>query len=506
MKKKKQEKKKYNPTFTIFIITIVIMIASFIFSILGIDAEKAAVVNGTLETSLSVVNNIFSIDGLQYILNHIASNFAVFEPLALLIISLTGISIGETSGLFKALFKPLRKVNLTIITFITLFLGVLGSFFGSSAYVILIPFVAVMYQYIGRNPLVGAMTAFLGITAGYGTNILFSYDDYILGQLTELSATVEIDKTYQYHLMSNSIIMIVSTILFVIIGTIIINRFLANKFPRKYKLDDEVVVSKKGMIATAITFFVMVAIVIYMIIPGLKFPASGALLDFESDIYVEQLLGTNSPFRNGFVFIVTAIITACSLVYGKVSGTMDSSHAYGTGLSKSFKDLGYLFVLMFLVSVMASVLDYTNLGEVIACKLIDFTSSIPMNGLPLIILAFFIIVLISILIPDLQTKWTLASPLFIPLFMKANITPDFTQFLFKVADGIGKCFSPTFVYFIVLVGFLEKYSNKNEQITIFGTMRVMLPAIILFTIFWLLIIVGWYVVGLPLGSGSYPTL
>lgn len=506
MKKKKKIKKSYNPTFTIAVITIVIMLASFVFSILGIDAERAAIVNGTLETSLCVVNNIFSVDGLQYIFNHITSNFAVFEPLALLIISLMGISIGETSGLFKVIFYPLRKVNLTTVTFLTLLLGVLGSFVGGSSYVILIPLAAVMYQYIGRNPLVGAMTAFLGITAGYGTNILFTYDDYILGNLTQLSAVVDIDKTYQYHLMSNSIILIASTILFVIIGTIIINRFLANKFPRKYKIEDDVVISKNGLLASGLTFLIILGIVIYMVLPGLKIPASGSLLDFESDIYIEQLLGVNSPFRNGFVLIVTGMITACSLVYGKVSGTMDSNHAYGMGLSQSFKDLGYLFVLMFLVSVMTSILDYTNLGEVIACNLINFTSSIPMTGIPLIILTFIIIVVISVVVPDLQTKWVLASPLFIPLFMKANITPDFTQFLFKAADGIGKCFSPVFVYFIILVGFLQKYSKSNEEITIFGVMRAMLPAIILFTIFWLLILVGWYVVGLPLGAGSYPTL
>ena len=30
------------------------------------------------------------------------------------------------------------------------------------------------------------------------------------------------------------------------------------------------------------------------------------------------------------------------------------------------------------------------------------------------------------------------SPLIIPLFMRSNITPDFTQLIFKSADGIEK--------------------------------------------------------------------
>lgn len=502
----KRKKRSYNPIFMLIILTLVIMIASLIFDFLGIEGQKAAVVNGTLETTLTTVKNIFSVNGLQYLFTHITSNFAVLEPLALLIISLMGISIGVTSGLFKVIFRPLRKCNLTVITFITLFISILSSFFGESAYVVLIPLIAIMYQYSGRNPMVGAMTAFLGITVGYGTNVIFTNDDYVLGSLTQIAATAEVDKNYVFHLISNEFIMIASTILLTVIGTTIINRFLANKYPRKYKVDEEMVVSKKGIIATAITFFILIGIVIYMIIPGLKLPGTGALLDFEGKVYINQLLGANSPFRNGIVLIITMIISVCSFVYGRVSGTMKDNHEYGIGLSKSFKDLGYLFVLLFFVSMLTSVLEYTNLGVVIATKLIDFTSTIPMGGIPLIIVTFLIIILISILIPGTHAKWTLASPIMVPLFMRANMTPDFTQFLFKAADGIGKCFSPIFIYFIILIGFTQKYNQDEEEITIFGAMKTMMPAIILFTIVWVLIIVGWYVIGLPLGIGTYPTL
>lgn len=504
--KKKREKKSYNPIFMITILTLIIMIASVFFSLFGIDGQRAAISNGTLETSLVVVNNIFSIDGLQYIFNNITSNFAILEPLALLIVSLMGVSIGTTSGLFEAMFRPLRKLNLNIITFMTLLIGVLGSFIGGSAYVILIPLIAVMYQYIGRNPMTGAITVFLGITIGYGTNVIFTYDDYLLGTLTELAAKADIDQTYQFRLLSTEFIMLASTILITFLGTVILNRFLTDKLPKKFKVNEDVVVSKKGILASLVTFIVLVLIVIYMIIPGLKFPASGALLDFNSNVYIEQLLGPNSPFRNGIVLIVSGIIMTCSFVYGRISGTMKDNHEYGVGLANSFKDLGYLFVLLFFISVLTSILEYTNLGIVIASRLVDFTSTLPISGLPLIVITFGIVILMGILIPNTYTKWELASPIMVPLFMRANMAPEFTQFLFRAADGIGKCISPVFVYFIILVGFLQKYNRTDKDVTIFGTLRLMMPSIILFLILWLLILIGWYVVGLPLGSGSYPTL
>ena len=156
---------------------------------------------------------------------------------------------------------------------------------------------------------------------------------------------------------------------------------------------------------------------------------------------------------------------------------------------------------------MISLLEWTNLGEVIAVKLIDLVRILPFSGLPLIIAMFITVVLMSILVPSLSTKWLLAYPTFVPLFMRSNITPDFTQFIFKVADGIGKAVTPMFVYFIVMLAFLEKYNTKeNNKITVFGTLKILLPCVLLFAGLWLLIIIGWYIIGLPIGPGTYPTL
>ena len=84
---------------------------------------------------------------------------------------------------------------------------------------------------------------------------------------------------------------------------------------------------------------------------------------------------------------------------------------------------------------------------------------------------------------------------------------NFTQFIFKVADGIGKCFTPLFVYFIVMLAFLEKYrvSEKN-QISIFGTIKSILPTVLLLTFVWLLVICLWYLIGIPIGVGTMSTL
>ena len=113
----------------------------------------------------------------------------------------------------------------------------------------------------------------------------------------------------------------------------------------------------------------------------------------------------------------------------------------------------------------------------------------------------------TILIPSAVEKWELISPLIVPLMMRSNLTPSFTQLIFRVADGIGKCITPFFAYYMITLAFLEKYNTKdNVKITVFGTLKLIFPTILLFLGLWLLILLGWYIIGLPTGPSIYPAL
>ena len=222
---------------------------------------------------------------------------------------------------------------------------------------------------------------------------------------------------------------------------------------------------------------------------------------------MEKLFGSHSPFKEGIVIIITFIMMISGFIYGKISGNIKSSHEYSLGLSKSFENLGFVFVLLFFTSVMISILDYTNIGVVVSANLVDFISSTSLSGIPLIISFMFIVIIMSILIPDTLTKWKLLSPTVVPLFMRANITPDFTQFVFKIADGIGKTITPLFVYFIIMIAFLEKYKNDEKQrISVLGTMKMMIPVILILGGLLILFVVLWYVIGIPIGIGTNATI
>ena len=505
--KKNKKKNVRGAVSTLLILTIIISVASLILSLIGFQGNKTYIGNGSLETSLVVVKNVISLDGIKYIVGNVVTNFINFKPLAILVIALVGIGILEKSGLLNAMFFKLKNVKFEIVIFFTLFLGIISSFIGEYSYMFLIPFIALMYKYLDRNPILGVLTVFIGITLGYGAGLIFNYDDYQLGMLTQKAATLDVDANYEFHLFSNIYIMIFLTFLLTFIGTLVIKRFLFTKFPKKQiNEEEELKVSKKGFIVSTIIAIVCILLVIYMIL-DINLPGAGLLLDNKSASYMEKLYGPNSPFREGIVVIVTFIMMICGYVYGKISGNIKNSHEYSLGLSKSFEKLGFVFVLMFFTSVMISILDWTNIGVVISSNLVDFLSSVSLSGLPLIIIFMFVVIIMSILIPDTLTKWNLLSPTVVPLFMRANITPDFTQFVFKVADGIGKSITPFFVYFIIMIAFLEKYrKDEKQQISLFGTLKLTLPVILMLGLIMILFVVLWYLIGIPIGIGTTSTI
>lgn len=501
---KKKQKKLLGPVITIIILTMIIMVISTICSILGVQGEITKVNNGSLETSVVTVKSIFSEEGLKYFLASPVETFKNFEPLVLLIISLMAVSIGKASGLFKAIFTPFKRLKPSIVTFITLFFGIISSFLDEYGLILVLPMAAVIYQYLGRNSMLGILTAFIGVTMGYGAGLVFNYDDYQLGLLTK-SAAVTVDSNYIFNAWSNWFGMLVSTLLLSVIGTIIIEKVLKPKVKESIKENEEYQTSKKGLLISKIAFVICILVFIYMIIPDL--PGSGVLLDKTQKDYVAQLLGTNAPFKDAFAFVFLIIMMICSGIYGFMSKNIKNTNDFSVGLSKEFDNLGYIFILMFFASLMISIFNWTNLGTVIASWLISLMSSLEFTGLPLIITMFLVIIIMSIFIPDCLTKWTVASPVLVPLFMKANITPDFTQFIFKAADSVGKGMTPFFVYFIVMLAFLEKYNNKeSNKITIFGTLNLLRPTVLIFGLVWLLIVIGWFTIGLPTGPGANPTL
>ena len=495
-----KKKKSLSPIITMILIIVFVVILSSVLALINFDGTGTTIANGILETSIVVVRSILSKEGLIYFFSNVITNFSLLEPFILLILSFIAIGIAKESGFLKHLFSPLKHLKFNVLTFIVIFISVILTIIGDYSYIILLPLSAILYQYNNKSPILGIVTVFLGITLGYGTGIFYNYNDYALGVLTQAAAVLDVDPSYKFNLYSNLYIMIVSTIAISFIITFLIDKYLSKKLVTNTKYEDELVTSKKAFIFSIIAFVILLIPIIIMLLPN------GILLDNTQTHYVAKIFGTNAPFNLSFMFLFLVIMAIVGLVYGFISKNFKTNHDFGWSFTKELNNIGYLFVLMFLSSILISIINWTNIGTVIANNLVYIISLFDFTGIPLIVITFIFIILMSILMPGSLEKWALISPILVPLFMKGNLTPDFAQFVFKAADSVGKIITPLFIYFIVMLGLIQKYNKNENKVTLFNTIKLIWPIILSMIIFWLLILIIWYVAGLPLGIDTLVTM
>lgn len=499
MIKRNKSKMNFGPITVMIGIGIFIALLSFLLHKLGVQARITD--SDTFETTIITVRNIFSRQGIRFIFGESISNFRALEPFAIIVVSLIAVTILEVSGLLSSLTKGLKNVKPNIITFFVLLISIFASIIGDYSYAILFPFVAIVYKNIGRDPKVGVLTTFIGVTMGYGAGFLYTYQDMVFGKMAE-HAAIDVLGEYVFEPWSMIFIEVVASLVIAILGTILIEK----KFSKKYKKveEKEYIHSPKALAITMGVFAFFITLVIYSILPG--YPLSGWLLDSNASTYMEKLLGPNAPFREGILVIFLGIALVCGYVYGNISRNIKSSKEYNKAISLTFQNTGFIFAGLFFFSIMISILEWTNIGDIISLKLINFVGQTQVSGIFLILLVLVVGIIITMVNPTTVHNFTLMCPILVPLLIRANISPSFSVMIFKAADSIGKCFTPFYAFFIIMIGFLYKYDTQDEDISLFGTMKKIMPVTLWLTLVWLVIIIGWNLLGFRIGIGVSSTL
>ena len=510
----KKKKIRLHPALVFLILTLVIMIISSIGSILNLEASYYVVneATGDLTTQVVTINNLFNRTGLQYLISNMINNFLSFAPLGNLIVGLLGIGVAYKSGFLNSLFKMIgEKVPRKFLTFIVVFLGIIFSMFYEVGYVILIPLAAILFMNLGRHPSAGICAAFSGITFGYGANAIVNRLDSVLLDYSN-KATSILDSAYNVNLYGNVIFTIVSAFLLSYAGMIVTERFIIPKLG-KYYFDEEEPsqdgeVSKrerKGVIISLLATFVASLLLIYCIIKGLPF--SGLLLDLSQSRYVDMLFGKGSYFYQGSVMIFSFMLIFSSLIYGIRVKSIDDNRDLVDGMSYYLKDVSSLLVLIFFAAQFCLIFKETNIGIFILASLSELLNGMQLSGLSLVVITFVIVAISTFFVPMASTKWAMLSPIIVPMFMQASMTPEFAEAVFRAADSSMKGITPLFSYFVILIGYLHIYNKrKNDVITITDAMSLMIPYAIAFTILWLVIILAFYIIGIPIGIGTWVML
>jgi len=501
-----KKNKKRSPIMTYIILTFLTIILSGFLSLLNVQAEYSTVnkATGTLINNVIEVKNLFSVSGLKHIFTTAVSGFVNFEPLSTLIIVLIGIGVLEKTGFTKTFFTMLTKnMKKNTVTFTLIFLCLLFSLVGNIGYAIMLPLGALLFKYGHRNPLGGIIATFASLSFGTGINIFLSATDSSLLSLT-LEAAKLIDLNYTIGIFFSLFIMIIAITAVSIVFTNITEKNIMPKLPRYETDEEEFVITNKELrgLIIGIGFGILYTlIIIYMIIPGL--PLSGALLDSNATKYIDMLFGADSLFNKGFIFIVTLCFVIIGLGYGIMTKSIKSSKDISESLAYSLDDIGGILVLIFFASLFINVFAESQIGEVITASLSGLISGLNFTGIWLILILVIIVALANLFCTDSIIKWTILSATVVPLLMNASISPEYSQIIYTAADSMTNGLTPLFIYFVVYVAFLEKYS-KHDMISLFGSVKYMVPYSVYTFVVWCVILVGWYMIGVPIGIGSLP--
>ena len=499
-------KKKLSPIVSFIILIFATILISGFLHLLNIQSEYTSVnkVTGELVNNVVEVKSLFSTSGIKHIVTTAVSGFVNFEPLGALIIVLIGIGILEKTGFLKTFFTMLtRNSKKNTITFILVFLCLIFSLLGNIGFVIMLPLGALLFKYGRRNPLGGIIATFASLSFGAGINVFLSANDSSLLELT-LNAAHTLDQNYAIGTFFSLFIMILALIIVSIVFTTVTEKKIMPRLPRYESTEEELKITNKelrGLIIGLGAGILYTLLIVYMIIPGL--PLSGALLDNGATKYIDMLFGANSLFNKGFIFIVTMLFVIVGYGYGLMTKTIKNSKDVTESLGYSLDGIGSILVLLFFASLFINVYEESHIGLVITGFISSLIGSLNFTGIGLILITLICIAIANIFCPSSIVKWSMLSSVIVPLFMNASISPEFSQLVYVAGDSITNGLTPLFMYFVIYIAFMEKY-NKGEMVTLFGSIKTLIPYSVYSLIIWAIVLVGFYLIGIPIGIGSYP--
>lgn len=529
MNKKKKwrlKKIKLHPISIYLILTLLTVIISGLLSKINFQTTYSTVSQTDLSIlqNTVIVENLFSFDGLKYIISNATKNFISFAPLSMFLLMAIGISILEASGGMDYFNKKIfSKINSKLLTFFIILLATISTIINDIGYIILIPLAASIYEKKGRNPMSGIIAAFCGVAFGAGTTIFVGSSEVSLIPYTTSAARI-IDQTFHVSLLSNLFIMIVSSIILSVVGTIIIEQIVVPKFGKiKEKKDllnnseievldvvseDEKLsqeyLEKRGFKFSVIAFTLMLIIFIYSLIPGL--PLSGLLLDMNEKTYLKQIFGDNSYFQDGFTYMMAILFIITGLFYGIGSKKFKSDKDVFKLSHDNLKDFGGIIILIFLASQFIAIFKKTNIGVILTGIVANIIDSLNFSGIPLLIVSIILIAFAAIFLTTAGGKWEILAPVIVPPLMQSNISPQFLQFVLRASDSITKGITPLSAFFVIYLAYINIYNKDEEPIGVFQAIKLILPYFGIIAATWLLLLIGWYIIGLPIGPGVYPTV
>ena len=436
------------------------------------------------------VRSLLSGDGIRWLFENVVENFVRFPPLGLVLVAMVGIGVAEGSGLLAVLIRALViKAPRRLITAAVVFAGIVSHVASEAGYVILIPLGAAIFLALGRHPLAGLAAAFAGVSAGFGANFLIASIDPVLSGLSESAARL-LDPAITISPAVNLYFMVASGCLLVVAGTWVTERIVEPRLGRYTGTEvappmaELTAAERRGLVAAGITLAVTTLLFLLAVVPEwgiLRTPGESVL---------------HSAFFRGLITAILFFFFAPGLAYGIATGAIRSDKDVVRQMTAAMGSLASYIVLVFFAAQFVYSFGYSNMGLVLAVRGAELLEGIGLTGMPLMIGFVLMSAFINLFMGSASAKWAIMAPVFVPMFMLLGYHPGLTQAVFRIGDSVTNVVTPMMSYFALIVAFAQKYDPRSGLGTLISTM---LPYTLLFGLLWTLLLVGWMLLGLPVG-------
>ena len=446
--------------------------------------------------------SLLTSEGIYWMLRTMVANFVGFPPLGVVLVTMLGVGVAERAGLISALLKAVMLVvPRNLLTPMLVFMGIQSSMGADSGYVVLPPIAALLFKSVGRSPLAGIAAVFSGISAGFSANVLITSLDPLLSGLTQAGANV-IHPGYEVNAACNWWFLMASTFVLTLLGWAVTDLFVEPRLAKRSPEDGGPAVGDTSQLrAERLSHGEGRALAIAMAVFGIALATVAAL------VYIpgSPLHGDGMPDSRtsrwiiAIVPIIFFLFLLPGIAYGVSVGNIRSGRDVAKLMSDGLAATAPVIVLAFFAGQFIAYFKYSQLDSLVAYSLGKLLAE---SGLsPLLLLAAFIIMVmvLNILISSASAKWTLLAPVFVPIFMLLQFSPELTQAAYRVADSCTNIVTPLNAYLVLILAACRTYAPRTGTGTVISMMT---PYSIVFAVMWTAFLLGWVALGFNLGPGG----
>ncbi len=393
--------------------------------------------------------SILTPDGIRRIVSEAVSNFVSFPPLGTVLVAILGFGVAEYTGFLAAILR--QGVLITpaqLITPVIVFIGVMSNLGADAGYVILPPLAALVFLSFGKHPIAGLAAAFAGVAGGFSANFLVNSLDPLLAGITQSGAQL-IDANYTVDATANYYFMAVSTLVITLLGWWVTERIVAPQLGT-YQSSDNVSFSlgntnsrgKKRLRWAGYSLAALIGLLMALVLPP-----QGILRQPETFTIIP------SPFLSGIVFIMTLVFLILGIAYGLGAGSIKTDKDAIQGMTSAMSGMGYYLVLSFFMAQFVAYFSWTNLGLIVAISGAEFLQGTGLTGIPLLLGLIVLSGFINLFIGSASGKWAIMAPVFVPMLMLLDYSPELTQLVYRIGDSSTNMVTPLLPYFPIIVAY-----------------------------------------------------